>query len=100
MVAMKRDEVLAKIASLLPDARRLYAVRDLAVFGSVARDEAKTTSDIDVLVEFEGKTTFDHFMGLKFYLEDSLGVPIDLVTRKALRRELRQRIEEEAIHVP
>ncbi len=100
MVSMKREEILARIASLLPEARRLYAVRELAVFGSVARDEAKASSDVDVLVEFEDKTTFDRFMGLKFYLEDSLGVPIDLVTRKALRSELRQRIEREAIHVP
>ncbi|MFM6862179.1 MAG: nucleotidyltransferase family protein, partial [Dolichospermum sp.] len=48
-----------------------YGVTSLALFGSFARDEAKSTSDLDLLVEFQGKVTFDQYMDLKFFLEDN-----------------------------
>jgi predicted nucleotidyltransferase len=80
-------------------ARRRFGVRDLAVFGSVARGEASATSDLDVLVDFDGPATFDGFMGLKFFLEDTLGVKVDLVTRAALKARLRERVESEARRV-
>jgi predicted nucleotidyltransferase len=51
----------------------------LALFGSVARDEATAESDVDLLVEFEGGATFDRYMDLKFFLEECLGFgPIQL----------------------
>ncbi len=69
------------------------------LFGSVARDEGGTDSDIDVLVRFDGPATSKRYFGVQFYLEDLLGRPVDLVTDKALRPELRPFIEREAIHV-
>lgn len=60
---------------------RGYGVKSLALFGSVARDEATANSDIDLLVEFDGKVTFDCYMDLKFFLEDSLGCPVDVVSK-------------------
>lgn len=69
------------------------------MFGSVARDEARDTSDLDVLVDFVGPATFDRFMGLKLFLEDNLGLKVDLVTRAALKPRLRERIETEARRV-
>ena len=65
-----------------------FGLESLAVFGSVARDEAQDGSDLDVLVEFKGKVTFDRYMDLKFYLEDLLGVSVDVVTEKMLRDEI------------
>jgi hypothetical protein len=76
-----------------------FKIKSLAVFGSVARGEARADSDIDFLVEFEGTATFDRYMGLKFFLEDLLGRRVDLVTRQAIRRELAQQIEQEARRV-
>lgn len=76
-----------------------FGVRDLSVFGSVARDEATAASDIDLLVDFEGPATFDGFMGLKLFLEDTLGVKVDLVTRAALKPRLKSRIETESRRV-
>lgn len=67
------------------------------LFGSVARDEARPESDVDFVVEFRGAPDLDSFVDLKFFLEDTLGTKVDLVTRAALRRELRPRIENEAI---
>ena len=54
---------------------------------------------IDILVVFEGAPTFDGFMDLKFYLEDLLQKPIDLVTDKALRPQIRRAVEGQLIHV-
>ena len=46
-----------------------------------------------------GAATFDGYMGLKLFLEDSLGVKVDLVTRASLKPRLRERIEAEARRV-
>jgi uncharacterized protein len=76
-----------------------FGVRSLSLFGSAARDELKDSSDVDLLVEFEGPSTARAFFGTQFYLEDILGRPVDLVTQRALRAELRPMIEREAILV-
>ena len=76
-----------------------FAIKHLSVFGSAARDELRDDSDIDVLVEFKGKATFDGYMDLKFYLEPLLGRKVDLVTQDAVKPRMRPMIEQEAIHV-
>ncbi|HBC41845.1 MAG TPA: nucleotidyltransferase [Pseudanabaena sp.] len=76
-----------------------FGVRSLALFGSVARDEATETSDLDFLVEFEGKATFDRYMDLKIFLEDLFHKPVDLVTKRSLKSQIRQTVLEEAIDV-
>ena len=78
---------------------REFGVVDIALFGSVARDDACETSDVDVLVKFDGPATSARYFGLQFELEDLLGCSVDLVSDKALRPELRPYIEQEAIHV-
>lgn len=97
---MDRQSVLDCLAAESEGLHRRFGVVDLALFGSLARDEAREDSDLDLLVTFEGTPDFDRFFGLKCYLEDLFGKTIDLVTPKALRPELRPRIEREAIHVP
>jgi uncharacterized protein len=74
-------------------------VVSLGLFGSAARGDMAANSDIDVLVEFSGPATFDGYMDLKDYLQDLLGRPVDLVTRKALRPALRARIAAEIVNV-
>jgi len=73
-----------------------YGVRALAVFGSIARDEATKGSDIDILVDFDSKKGLFMFVGLKNYLESILGCEVDLVTKKALHPALKKRIISEA----
>ena len=74
-------------------------MKDISVFGSVARDQASASSDVDVLVDFEGETTFDGFFGLQEVLEQILGTRVDLATREMLKPLIRPRVEREAIHV-
>ncbi|MGV0024048.1 nucleotidyltransferase family protein [Phormidesmis priestleyi] len=80
-------------------ALRDLGVLSLALFGSVARDEARSDSDVDLLVEFEPPLTFDRYMAIKFYLEDQLRTSVDLVIQKSLRAEIREAVEREAIRV-
>lgn len=96
---MTRDDVLRQLKSVKPELTRRFGVVDLALFGSLARDLAGADSDIDMLVTFDGPATSARYFGLQFYLEDLLGRPVDLVTDRALRQELRPFIEREAVHV-
>ena len=91
--------VLTKLEERIEEIRQKFSVKKLSIFGSIARDESTDNSDIDVLVVFNREGSFDLFMDLKFYLEDLLGVKIDLVTDKALRPQVRRAIERELIHV-
>jgi len=95
----QRDAVLELLARHKGELTRRFGVLRLALFGSTARDEAGRHSDVDILVAFDGPATSAQYFGLQFYLEDRLGRPVDLVTEKALRPELRPYIEQEAIHV-
>jgi len=96
---MRRAEALAILKGHAGELTRRFRVRDLTLFGSVARDEATQDSDVDVLVEFDGPATFDRFMDLKFFLEEILSARVDLVTRAALRPRVRPVIDREAIRV-
>ena len=96
---MDRDVAMTELGRLLPVVRERFGVSELAVFGSVARNEATEVSDLDVLVDFDGPATFDRFMGLKLFLEDTFGTKVDLVTRPALKPRIRDRILAEARRV-
>lgn len=76
-----------------------FGVKRLALFGSTARDSATEGSDVDILVAFDGPATSKRYFGVQFYLEDLFGCPVDLVTEKALRPELRPYIERERVVV-
>jgi predicted nucleotidyltransferase len=95
---VERDQIIGLLSAQRQAFDRL-GVRSLALFGSVARGESRSESDVDILVEFKGRATFDRYMELKFFLEDLLSGRVDLVTRKALRPSMRPTIEEEAIRV-
>ena len=89
------------IAGLQENLEELQAfnIQSLAIFGSVARGEATTDSDLDFLVEFEGRATFDGYMGLKFFLEDLFHRSVDLVIKGDLKEAIRQSVIEESIYV-
>jgi predicted nucleotidyltransferase len=91
-----RDEVLQLLARNR-DRIRSLGVRSLALFGSAVRNEATEASDLDFLVEFDHKT-FDNYMDLKFFLEELLDRPVDLVLRDAVKPRLREPILSEAVH--
>jgi len=72
-----------------PKLVRRFGITDLALFGSIARDEATDASDGDVMVEFEGRSTAKRYFGVQFYLEDLLKRPVDLVKKEVVRPRVR-----------
>ena len=76
-----------------------YGVVELALFGSIVRDEARPDSDIDILVSFDRPTDPECYFGVRFYIEDLLGRPVDLITDRALPAESRPYVEAEAVRV-
>jgi len=96
---MNRQRVMELLTEHKPHLSERYRVTQLALFGSVARGAADAHSDVDVLVAFDGPATSERYFGVLFYLEDLLGRPVDLVTEKALRAELRPHVEREALRV-
>jgi predicted nucleotidyltransferase len=87
---MNRQAILDRLNAEAPALKRKYAVKSLAVLGSMARGDDHEGSDVDILVTFEGPATFDNFMGLK----------LDLGTPKTLWPEMRARVEKDLVDVP
>ena len=96
---MNRDRVLELSRSPRGELEARFGVKHLALIGSTARDSAKAVSDVDLLVTFDGPATSKRFFGTLFFIEDLLGCPVDLVTDKALRAELRPYIEVDSLNV-
>ncbi len=74
-----------------------FDVASLSLFGSVAREDATEQSDIDILVSFIKTPGIFGFLELKAYLEKILSCSVDLVTKNALKKQLREQILEEAV---
>ena len=97
MDRMSRDEVIDTLRAHLETLTERFGVTSLALFGSYARGTVTDSSDIDILVRFDGPATSKSYFGVQFYLEDLFGRPIDLVTDKALRPRFRPYVEREAV---
>jgi len=91
-----REDVLARIDRAVPELRT-HAVQELWLFGSAAREELRADSDIDLLVDFNAPVTLFEFARLRRRLESLLGRSVDLVTRDALKPQLRDQILREAV---
>jgi len=96
---MNRASVLALLHEHRDTLRERFGARQLALFGSAARDEMRPESDVDVLVEFDGATTYETYFSLKDFLERLLNRPVDLVTNKGLKPRARQHVVRDLIRV-
>lgn len=82
------------------DALRARGVQHAALFGSVARGEADTASDVDVLIELDPDLRLDVFAyaGLKRYIAELFNGPVDVVNKDALKPNLRQPVAADAVY--
>jgi predicted nucleotidyltransferase len=95
---MKRDEVLGILSDHRDELRERFAVKSLALFGSVVREEMGDSSDVDLLVEFERPVGLLHVVGTQQHIAKMLGVErVDLVLRRAVLPELKEDILAEAV---
>ncbi len=94
-----QQEILISIKKIKDEVMRTYPVKNIGVFGSVARNEQTESSDIDLLVEFSQPVGFVTFIRLESFLSKRLGRPVDLVTSDSLKPVIRQDILSEVIYV-
>ncbi len=94
----KLDKILKIIKENEKQLREEFKIKNMAVFGSYARDEQDETSDMDILVEFSEPVGFEFFRAQRF-LEKKTGVRIDLVTRDAIKPEIEENILRDLVHV-
>lgn len=96
---MRRDQVIA-ILSKHGDIKRRFSVKNLYLFGSVARGEGQESSDVDMLVEYEpgARVGIFQFVRLRRELSNILCCEVDLATPDALHKELRDDILKEVVH--
>lgn len=82
-------------------ALRALGATSLYLFGSVARDEAGPSSDLDLFIDYDAGQKFSlvDLAGLKLFLEDELSANIDVTTRNSLHPRLRRKIEDTAIRI-
>jgi uncharacterized protein len=97
---MNKREAIAKLKRHA-DAIKALGATSLYLFGSVARDEAKTRSDLDLFIDYDpdGKFSLLELVGIKLLLEEKLGVQVDVTTRDSLHPMLRADIEQSAVRV-
>ena len=96
---MKREVVVQTLKQQNAELTGRFGVKSLLLVGSVARDEASPTSDVDLLVEFSRPVGYFGLFALQDYLEKLLGCPVDLGTPDSLKPYLRERVMRELIHV-
>jgi uncharacterized protein len=97
---MKRDEIVRKLRAERDHLREKFGVASLALFGSLARDEAEPGSDVDLLVEFARPITLFDLVAIQQYLERCLGVSrVDVVPRDSVYPAFRESILEGAVNV-
>ena len=95
----EKELILQQLSALKTQLASHYHITSLALFGSLARDEATKNSDVDVLVDFSQTPDLLTFIELEEKLKSALGKNVDLVPKRKLRAELSQNILKEAIAV-
>jgi hypothetical protein len=96
---MKQDILLQTLKKKNAELTTKFGVKSLLLFGSVARNEASSSSDVDLLVEFNRPVGYFGLFALQDYLEELLGCPVDLGTPDSLKPYIKERVMGELIRV-
>ena len=93
------NEILSVLKELKTEIRQRYRAEVKGIFGSYVRGEQKSSSDIDVLVEFDEGANLLDLSGLSLFLEEKLNRRVDVVPEDAIRKELKPFIMREAAYL-
>ena len=93
------NDVIRQLRSLKKELAEKYDVKEISLFGSVARGEEDSRSDIDLLVEFGDKADLITYIGLWQFLEDTFGTRVDLVSKRALDGRMREKVMRDLVTV-
>ena len=94
----KKEEILRILKMLKEDIKIKYKVKSIGIFGSYINNEQTDDSDIDFLVEFEDDADLFHYVGLTLFLEEQFNKKVDVISKPALKEELRKSILQEVIY--
>ena len=96
---MTKQEVISVLESSKEIIRERFKAEIIGIFGSFARGESDNPKDIDFLVEFKDGAGLLDLSGLGIYLEELLGIPVDIVSKRALRKELESVVYQDLISI-
>ncbi|MEW6146184.1 MAG: nucleotidyltransferase family protein [Thermodesulfobacteriota bacterium] len=96
---MTRREIIDNLRNLREEASRNYKAEILGIFGSYARDDHRAGSDLDVLVRFKKGASLFELSGLTEYLEEKLNIKVDVLSEKAIRSEIRDKILSDTVYL-
>lgn len=95
---LDKTRILHVLKDVKKDIKSKYKVKSIGIFGSYMKDMQKDSSDIDFLVEFERGADLFHFMGLIFFLEEKFNRKVDVISKPALKEDLRENILQEVVY--
>ena len=95
----KLREIKKELKELEPLLQERFRVKKVAIFGSYLRNKQKSSSDLDILVEFSETIGLFDFVELEDFLTRKLGVKVDLVMKDALKLRIKNRVLHKAIYV-
>jgi len=93
-IQLTRKAIMTFLEKNRDELHRRFSVRRIGLFGSFGRDGADSRSDVDLLVELD-EPTFDHYMELKFFLEERLNCSVDLVLSDTVKPRLKPLLAQE-----
>ncbi|MFA6232889.1 MAG: nucleotidyltransferase family protein [Bacteroidota bacterium] len=94
---MTADQIIAFLQIHKEEFFRHFSVERIGLFGSFLRGEQTDSSDIDILVVFV-HPTFDHYMDLKFQLEDAFGAQVDLIIEDSLKSRVKPQVLKDVLY--
>jgi predicted nucleotidyltransferase len=95
---LTKEEILKMLAENEPELKKQFKVHKIALFGSYARGDQRSDSDVDILVEVDPSIGLE-FVTLAERIEKLLGAPVDLVSSRAVKPRVMKYIEPELIYV-
>jgi uncharacterized protein len=95
---ISKDNILERLNELKPFLQKEYSVKSIGLFGSFSDNSFSAESDIDILVELE-KPIGWRFFTLEIFLEKTFGRKIDLVTKNALKEQIKDKILKQVNYV-
>ncbi len=95
---MTKKEIILKLKELKPILQKEYAIKKIGLFGSFVDEHFTEESDIDILIELE-KPIGWKFFGMELFLEKIFNRKIDLVTKNALKEQLKDKILEKVQYI-
>ena len=96
---MATENLSTRLAQLKPQLEQEYPISELGIFGSYARGEQQSDSDLDILVAFEQPVTLFDLVRLENELAEELGIEVDLVTKDSLKPRIETRVRDDLVMV-